>query len=76
MRATGGERKRYLTPGKVWVWRWYTGEGIHHKAAVIDRSIAWEGSLNILQHGDSGEQMTRHEDPGYIKELMDVLGVK
>ena len=29
-------------------------EGIHHKAAIIDRAIAWEGSLNILQHGDSG----------------------
>ena len=51
-------------------------EGIHHKAAIIDRAIAWEGSLNILQHWDSGEQMTRHEDPEYIKELMDVLGIK
>ena len=51
-------------------------EGIHHKAAIIDRSIAWEGSLNILQHWNTQEQMTRHEDPGYIEQLLDVLGVK
>ena len=51
-------------------------EGIHQKAAIIDRSIAWAGSLNILQHWDSGEQMTRHEDPEYIRQLMDVLEIK
>ncbi len=51
-------------------------EGIHHKAAVIDRAIAWEGSLNILQHWKSKEHMTRHEDPEYIKQLMDVLEIK
>jgi len=51
-------------------------EGIHHKAAVIDRVIAWEGSLNILQHWKSKEHMTRHEDPEYIKQLMDVLEIR
>lgn len=49
---------------------------IHHKAAIIDRAIAWEGSLNILQHWDSGEQMTRHKDSGYIRQLLSVLEVK
>lgn len=51
-------------------------EGIHHKAAIIDRAIAWEGSLNILQHWNTQEQMTRHEDPGYIERLVSVLGIK
>ena len=49
---------------------------IHHKAAIIDRAIAWEGSLNILQHWDTGEQMTRHEDVEYIRQLLNVLGLK
>ena len=51
-------------------------EGIHHKAAVIDRAIAWEGSLNILQHWKSKEHMTRHADPEYIKKLMEVLEIR
>ncbi len=50
-------------------------EGIHHKAAIIDRAIAWEGSMNILQHWKSKEQMTRHEDPEYIKQLLKVLEI-
>jgi len=53
-----------------------TREGIHQKAAIIDRVIAWEGSLNILQHWQSKEHMTRHEDPEYIKKLMDVLEIE
>jgi len=47
------------------------------EGAILD---TWEGSLNILQHllppRSTSEQMTRHEDPEYIKQLMDVLGVQ
>lgn len=50
-------------------------KGIHHKAAIIDRAIAWEGSLNILQHWNTAEQMTRHEDPEYVEQLFDVLNL-
>jgi ssDNA-binding Zn-finger/Zn-ribbon topoisomerase 1 len=32
---------------------------MHQKVAIIDRSVAWEGSLNILSHRDSNEQMRR-----------------
>jgi len=46
---------------------------MHHKAAVIDQSIAWEGSLNILQQWDSQEQMTRHAETEYINSLLGVL---
>ena len=48
---------------------------IHQKAAIIDRAIAWAGSLNILQHWDSKEQMTRHEDPEHVRQLLKVLGL-
>lgn len=43
---------------------------MHQKVAIIDNSIAWEGSLNILSHRDSGEQMRRFEGPSTIKELI------
>jgi len=32
---------------------------MHQKVAIVDRAIAWEGSLNILSHKDSNEQMRR-----------------
>ncbi len=35
---------------------------MHQKIALIDRKIAWEGSLNILSHRDTGEHMRRIED--------------
>lgn len=35
---------------------------IHEKIAVIDDSILWEGSLNILSHTNSSERMRRIRD--------------
>ncbi|MBZ0185164.1 MAG: helix-turn-helix domain-containing protein [Candidatus Obscuribacterales bacterium] len=35
---------------------------MHEKMAIIDESIFWDGSLNILSHSDSSERMTRWED--------------
>jgi hypothetical protein len=32
---------------------------LHRKVAIIDDSILWEGSLNILSHGGSAEVMRR-----------------
>jgi DNA-binding Xre family transcriptional regulator len=32
---------------------------IHEKLIVIDESIFWDGSLNVLSHNDSTERMTR-----------------
>lgn len=45
-------------------------DGIHQKIAVIDDAIAWEGSLNILQHKSSVEQMRRFESTEIAHELM------
>jgi len=47
---------------------------IHQKIAIIDNSIAWTGSLNILQHIDSHDQMTRHSDPEHVRKLLKVIG--
>jgi len=36
-------------------------ESHHRKLAILDRSILWEGSLNILSQNDSREMMRRVE---------------
>jgi len=43
---------------------------MHQKVAIIDRSIAWEGSLNILSHNDSNEQMRRLPFATAVNELI------
>lgn len=45
----------------------------HRKLAIIDRSIVWKGSLNILSHRSSREFMEREEDPCKAKELFTFL---
>ena len=43
---------------------------MHQKIAIVDDAIAWEGSLNILSHRDTGEQMRRFEGPTAIEEII------
>jgi hypothetical protein len=43
---------------------------MHQKVAIVDNAIAWEGSLNILSHRDTGEQMRRFEGPSAIEEII------
>ncbi len=43
---------------------------LHQKVAVIDRRISWEGSLNILSHRDSEEQMRRIEGQKTATEIV------
>ena len=45
-------------------------KSMHQKVAIIDDKIAWEGSLNILSHRDTGEQMRRFEGISTVKELI------
>ena len=40
----------------------------HYKFVIIDRKLTWEGSMNILQHINSEERMTRHDDIEYTKK--------
>jgi KaiC/GvpD/RAD55 family RecA-like ATPase len=44
-------------------------KGMHQKIALIDDRIAWEGSLNILSHNDTQEQMRRIEGVNAVKEI-------
>jgi hypothetical protein len=44
-------------------------KGMHQKIALIDDKIAWEGSLNILSHHDTQEQMRRIEGTNAVKEI-------
>lgn len=48
-------------------------EGIHAKLAVIDESVLWEGSLNILSHTNTLEQMRRITDRGEIDRAANQL---
>ena len=43
---------------------------MHQKIAIIDEAIAWEGSLNILSHRDTEEQMRRFEGPSIVEEII------
>jgi len=43
---------------------------MHQKVAILDDSVAWEGSLNILSHRDSGEHMRRFEGHSTIQEII------
>lgn len=49
---------------------------MHQKVAIIDRSIAWEGSLNILSHRDSDEQMRRLPFSTAVNELIRLCEVE
>lgn len=44
--------------------------GMHQKIAIIDNRIVWEGSLNILSHQDTQEQMRRIEGEKTVKEII------
>lgn len=53
----------------------YTG-GHHRKLAVLDRSILWEGSLNILSQNDSCEIMRRINSATLAKQMLQFIGLE
>lgn len=42
---------------------------MHQKIAILD-NIAWEGSLNILSHRDTQEQMRRYQGQSAVEEII------
>jgi len=49
-------------------------KGHHHrKLSIIDKSIIWEGSLNILSFSNSREFMRRIEGKSQALELLNFL---
>ena len=47
--------------------------GHHRKLAIIDDTILWEGSLNILSQNDSCEMMRRIYSEDAIKQMLRFL---
>ncbi len=64
--------KRYEDQG---VNIFYLEGSIHEKLAIIDRTILWEGSLNILSQRASKEMMRRTEDENAALQVMFYLGL-
>lgn len=48
---------------------------IHAKAAIIDKEILWDGSLNILSQRESKETMRRTVDTDIAKQMIDHLDI-
>ena len=46
---------------------------IHQKFAIIDQSIVWYGSINLLGYGRSEETMMRLESASIARVLMKSL---
>ncbi|MBM2820604.1 MAG: hypothetical protein HW405_364 [Candidatus Berkelbacteria bacterium] len=64
--------KDYETLGACMI---YLSGLIHQKAAIIDREILWEGSLNILSQRESKEMMRRTADEDLAMQVMSHLGL-
>lgn len=50
--------------------------GLHRKIAIIDREIAYEGSLNILSFNDTCEIMRRTASTVEAKMLIDFIDIR
>lgn len=50
-------------------------KGIHEKLAIIDSSIFWEGSLNILSHSNSKERMRRWNTKNEVVKAITMHGL-
>ena len=48
----------------------------HRKISIIDRSILWEGSLNMLSHRNSKELMRRTESARMCRQIASFVGLK
>jgi hypothetical protein len=54
----------------------YMTVGHHRKLAVIDKSILWEGSLNILSQHDSCEVMRRIANDELAADMLSYVKFK
>jgi succinylglutamate desuccinylase len=51
-------------------------ESLHRKTAILDRSILWEGSLNILSQNNSQEVMRRTESSQLGWQMLRFAGLE
>lgn len=54
---------------------YYTAR-LHRKVAIVDKSLLWEGSLNILSQTDSSEIMRRTVSRNQCKTMLEFLSIK
>ena len=54
----------------------YLRPGMHEKAAILDKSVLWHGSLNILSHNDTRESMLRFDLPELAQQVMAEFDLK
>lgn len=47
----------------------------HRKLAILDDTVLWEGSLNILSFRDSCEMMRRTHSPALCTQMLDFTGM-
>ena len=50
-------------------------KGLHRKTAIIDESILYEGSLNILSQNNSTEIMRRIKSKVLVSQLVHFIGI-
>ena len=51
-------------------------KGLHRKLAIIDRSVMYEGSLNILSQNDSAEIMRRISSRQLVDRMVTFIGLR
>lgn len=51
-------------------------KGLHRKVAIIDRSILYEGSLNIFSQNNSSEIMRRISSKRLVDEMVKFVGLE
>jgi folate-dependent phosphoribosylglycinamide formyltransferase PurN len=49
---------------------------LHRKLAIIDKSVVWQGSLNILSHANTKEVMSRIESRTHSRAIKKFISVK
>lgn len=49
---------------------------LHRKLAIVDKSVLWEGSLNILSHANSQEVMRRILSRAHCKTMIKFISLK
>ncbi len=68
MRAQAEKAIKILTDSRAEVH--LHGDRRHWKLAVVDSTILWEGSLNILSHANSKEIMRRIDSPHLCRQML------
>ena len=73
MQAQAEKALRILVSNRIQVYTY--DDQRHWKLAAIDRSILWEGSLNILSHSKSREIMRRTNSPYLCRQMLKFIKV-